>query len=306
MKMKAKHVAIFLIMLGSVAFPTISFGASTVKFLHVISIYSDDKRIGLKQPEGVACNDNGALVVADTGNGRLLRFTFQAKELGPDVSVMKVPQSPQPIKTAMNTANDIFTLDGERRRIIRLTPEGRFRQYLDPKGLPRPTAFVPRSFHIDRNDNIYILDILSERVLVLDLKGEFRREIRFPKDYGFISDLTTDFKGNVLLVDSVTATVFSAGKGDSNFVPLTKNLKETMRFPTDITTDDRGRLYLVDRNGGRIVILGQDGSYLGRISGHGWKEGLLNYPSQMCLNGSGDLFVADTNNNRVQIFTIAE
>ena len=79
-----------------------------------------------------------------------------------------------------------------------------------------------------------------------------------------------------------------------------------MRFPAGITTDKRGRIYLVDRNGSKIIILGQDGSYLGRLSAMGWKEGLLNYPSQICLNDSGEIFVADTNNNRVQIFSIIE
>jgi hypothetical protein len=79
-----------------------------------------------------------------------------------------------------------------------------------------------------------------------------------------------------------------------------------MRFPTSITTDGRGIIYLTDRNGGKVVVLGQDGSYLGRLSGMGWKEGFLNYPSQVSINGKGEIFIADTLNNRVQIFTIIE
>ncbi|MBI5408999.1 MAG: hypothetical protein HZA14_06505 [Nitrospirae bacterium] len=38
----------------------------------------------------------------------------------------------------------------------------------------------------------------------------------------------------------------------------------------------------------------------------GFKEGLLNYPSQMCINDNGDVFIADTNNNRVQIFMLVK
>jgi tripartite motif-containing protein 71 len=79
-----------------------------------------------------------------------------------------------------------------------------------------------------------------------------------------------------------------------------------MRFPRSMTTDSRGRIYLVDRNGGSIVLLGQDGSFLERQSGFGWKEGRLNYPSQICITVDGEVFVADTRNNRVQIFQEVE
>ena len=39
--------------------------------------------------------------------------------------------------------------------------------------------------------------------------------------------------------------------------------------------DNRGTLYVVDENGGGIVILGRDGSYMGRQLSLGWNEGLL-------------------------------
>lgn len=294
-----------MILVVFLTLPSTCLGAYTVKFHHLLSIY-DGEGIGLNQPAGVACPNNGSVIVSDTGNGRLLRFTFQDKKIGPDVEIIKIPQLTFPLVVKTNTANDIFVLDGRHRRIVRLSPEGRFKDFIEPKGLPRPSEFVPRSFYIDKNDDIYILDILSERVIVLDPRGVYRRHIDFPKDYGFLSDVTVDFKGNVLVVDSITATIYAASKDSKGFMPFTDSLKEYMRFPTSIAKDSRGRLYLLDRNGGRIIILGQDGSYLGKRSGFGWKEGFLNYPSQLCVDKMGDLFVADTNNNRVQIFETGE
>ncbi|MCG6916346.1 MAG: hypothetical protein LJE89_02245, partial [Deltaproteobacteria bacterium] len=91
-----------------------------------------------------------------------------------------------------------------------------------------------------------------------------------------------------------------------SFSPITSSLKEYVRFPASLTTDDRGRIYLVDRNGGSIIILGQDGSFLSRQSGMGWKEASLNYPGQMCINKEGEVFVADTRNSRIQIFKLVE
>jgi len=36
----------------------------------------------------------------------------------------------------------------------------------------------------------------------------------------------------------------------------------------------------------------------------GWNEGLLNAPSQMCINGKGQAFIADRGNSRVQVFSL--
>jgi hypothetical protein len=121
---------------------------------------------------------------------------------------------------------------------------------------------------------------------------------------GFVSDLAVDFKGAIFLIDSVRALVSVAAKDAKEFSPLTRNLREHLSFPTSITTDSRGILYVVDQNGGGVVIIGQDGSFLGRQLAMGWNEGLLYYPSQMCLNERGEMFIADRGNSRVQVFAI--
>jgi hypothetical protein len=81
-------------------------------------------------------------------------------------------------------------------------------------------------------------------------------------------------------------------------------LREYLDFPTSITTDNRGTIFIVDQNGSGIVLLGADGSFVGRQLTMGWNEGLLYYPSQMCINEKGEVFVADRGNSRVQIFTL--
>ncbi|MDH4028920.1 MAG: NHL repeat-containing protein, partial [Nitrospirota bacterium] len=213
---------------------------------------------------------------------------------------------PYPIVVRLNSKGDIFALNGRDGRIVHLGPEGKFIGYLSPSGLPSPSSFTPRSFAIDRDDNIYILDIFNGRVLILTPEGSFSKAVKLPASRGFFSDVTVDFKGNVLIIDSINARVFSAAKDAAVFSQLTEGMKEQMRFPTGITTDNRGRIYLVDRNGSRVIVIGQDGSFIGRISERGWKEGLLNYPSQMCISDNGNVFIADTSSNRVQIFMLVK
>jgi sugar lactone lactonase YvrE len=300
---------ILLIMAGllvAVLFFQLPLSVGAMKLRYTTSIYADDKGLGLNHPEGVACSGKSLLIVADSGNGRLLRYSIKDAEIELGTVEIKLEEISYPIKTEINSRDEIYILDRKERRIVRSSLAGKFQGYLQPLGLPSPTAYVPRSFTIDRNDNIYILDILSERVLILDPGGRYVGQIKFPQEYGFFSDISVDFRGTVLIVDVVDGKVFSAVKNSASFSPLTSSLEEYVRFPASLTTDERGRIYLVDRNGGSIITLGQDGSFLSRQSGMGWKEGSLNYPGQMCINKKGEIFVADTNNSRVQMFRMVE
>ena len=305
-RIKTKKVSAFIIlMLVILSFPIKSISAETVKFKHIQSVYFDEKGRSLKQPEGVACNEKSLLIVGDTENDRLLRYNFQEKSLKGG-SEIKIPQLSNPIRLQINSKGEIFALDGKKRRIIRLTPEGAFKGFVDAEGVPSPSTFIPRGFKIDANNNIYLLDIFTGRVLVLSPEGKYQKQIPFPKDYGFFSDLSVDSKGSILLIDSVRAMVFSAPKDSNSFSPTTKSLREYLNFPTSITNDNRGTIYIVDENGSGIIILGQDGSFLGRQLSMGWNEGFLYYPSQLCVNEKGEVFIADRGNSRVQIFTLAK
>jgi sugar lactone lactonase YvrE len=286
-------------------FVLISTGFAAVKLRHIVSVYQDAQQKGLRQPEGVACGKDSLFVVADTGNGRLVRYSFQNKTLvaGPD---MKVPQLAYPVRVQIDGHGDILALDEKQRRIVRMSPQGEFRGYVEPSGLPGSSPLVPRSFKVAGNGNLYVLDIFSANVVVLDAEGKFLRNVAFPDHYGFISDLAVDSKETVLLIDSVESIVYAAPKDAKKFAPLTQSMKENVSFPTSITTDKKGTIYLVDQTGGDVIIIGQDGTFLGRQLAIGWKEGLLRYPSQACINDEGEFFVADRSNNRVQIYDIVE
>jgi len=305
-KLCKTFVVAYRIMLAFSIFlaPLNSFGAETIKFRYLQSIYFDDKGGGLKQSEGVACDEKSLLIVGDTGNDRLVRYTFQDKDLKGGNEI-KIPQLSNPIRVQINSKGEIFALDGKKRRIIRLNPDGTFKDYVDGEGIPSPSTFVPKSFKIDRNNNIYILDIFTGRVLVLNPEGKYQKQIPFPNDHGFFSDLSVDSRGIILLTDCVKAMIFSAAKDSNSFSALTKSLREYVDFPTSIT-NSKGTIYIVDEDGGSIILLRGDGTFAGRQLGKGRSEGLLYFPSQISVNEKGEIFIADRSNSRVQIFTLVK
>jgi len=277
--------------------------AEPLKFRQMAPIYVDGKGAGIRQPEGVACRGN-ELVVADTGNGRLLRYTIAGDTWTPGGEIV-LPQLPSPIRVDMNSKGEIFVLDGQSRKIARVAPSGEFLGYFAPTGDVQGTV-VSRSFRVDRDDSVYLLDVSSARILLLDTSGKILREIPFPKGYGFFSDLAVDAGGNIFLLDSVRKMVFKVAKNSPDAVQLGERLKDEAYFPTAIATDKQGTIFLVDENGSGIVILGPDGSFRGRRLSMGWKDGFLRYPAQMCVTENGSAFIADRGNNRVDGFLITE
>jgi sugar lactone lactonase YvrE len=276
--------------------------AEPVKLRPLPPITVDDKGAGLKAPEAVAFDGKSLLLVADTGNGRLLRYTVTGDRVTPGLEI-RLPELPYPIQVQITSRGEILALDGKLRRIARLAPTGAFAGYV---AADDASAVVLRSFKIDREDDLYLLDVSRGRILVLNLQGRVGRQVAFPPGVDSLSDLTVDGSGTIFAIQSVGSRVFTAKKGEPALSALTVGMKDDMAFPTSIASDDRGRLFIADQNGDGIVILGPDGSFRGRQSGTGWKEGLLRYPSGLCLGPSGTLFVADRENNRVQVFAVSE
>ena len=107
-----------------------SHAAEPLKFRQMAPIYVDGKGAGIRQPEGVACRGN-ALVVADTGNGRLLRYTIAGDNWTPGGEIV-LPQLPSPIRVDVNSKGEIFALDGQSRKIARVAAVRRISGVLRP------------------------------------------------------------------------------------------------------------------------------------------------------------------------------
>lgn len=271
------------------------------KIKHQGSVYSDSTGLALKNPEGVACDQN-SFVVADTGNSQVVRFALSVQGLVP-LAAFPLPGS-SPIIVQLNSQGDIYLLDGKSRTIIKMGKDGQLAGKLEAKGIPGGKTLIFRSFRVDKKDNIYLLDIFSERVLVLNADQAYLRQLNFPAGYRFFSDLAVSDRGEIYLLDGVAGAIYAASPGEDTFQLLNGNLKEHMNFPTSLAISSSGDIYLSDNYGSGLAVVGRDGTFQGRKFGMGWEEGQLYYPSQLCINAQDTLIIADRSNSRVQVFNI--
>jgi sugar lactone lactonase YvrE len=274
----------------------------TVVLVHESTIYADAKEAPLKAPEGVGCTDSGHLVVADTGNSRLVLYTYQDGRLRGGTE-LKLVQLTAPVRVQIAANGDVLALDWKTRKVVRVGADGLYGGTIEPTGMKGSPVVTPASFKLDASGNLYLLDGKARRVLVLESSGAVKAEVQLPKESGLVSDIAVDLAGTLYAIDPVHAVVWTAEKGAPVFKALTPSMKDRMSFPSYITVS-KGKVFVVDQNGNGIVVLGLDGSYQGRQLSIGWSDGLVNYPAQLCLTDAGFVFVADRFNNRVQAFSI--
>jgi hypothetical protein len=277
--------------------------AQTAKFRFLAAIYADDKAAGLSLPEGVACGASGQIVVADTGNDRLLRFTFRDKAIGGGTPI-QMPQIAAPARVYLNSKGDIYVLTNKDHRVVHLDAAGEFKETLSFEGAPAPATIVVKDFVIDAADNIYVLDVFSARLLVANAQGKFQRVLPLPADLGFASDLAVDETSTMLLLDSVKRRLFSAAKDATAFVPMAGDLIEAVSTMPTFMTVNKGTTFIVEGNGSRIVSVRRDGTFMARQLTAGREEGMLDQPVQLCVNDKDEVFVADRGNSRIQVFQL--
>jgi DNA-binding beta-propeller fold protein YncE len=270
---------------------------------HEVSIYLDEKEEPLRLPEGVACGDKGVVVIADTGNGRLLTYAWRDGKLTGGTP-LKLAEASHPVRVQVDSKGNVLVLDRRSRRIVRVDTAGKFAGAVEWRGAAGASTIAPSAFKLDAADNLYVLDVTGRRVIVSDPGGKVSRDLPLPRGEAEFTDVWVDGGGRILAVDAVGSRLWVAEAGAKEWKPLGGSLKDRVSFPIYLTGAE-GKLYLVDQNGNGIAVLNGDGGFLGRELDMGWLDGKVYYPAQMCVSAEGVAFVADRANNRVQVFSVS-
>src|SRR5207248_3089668 len=115
----------------------------------------------LDSPTGIAVDSNGNVLVADTGNGRIEKFSPNGD------FVTSIGKFDAPNGIAIDRAGNIYVAEvGSKHRIQKLGPDGTFIAQWAP-GL-----YGPRRIAIGPDDSIYVVDSGDNRIVKLSSDGE--------------------------------------------------------------------------------------------------------------------------------------
>jgi sugar lactone lactonase YvrE len=115
--------------------------------------------------------------------------------------------------------------------------------------------------------------------------------------------VAADGEGGVFVGDAVLGRVFHLSRRGR----LIDEVAGDFQRPTGLAYDAaRRRLYVVDTPAHSVLTFqaGAGGySLLRRLGGRGEEQGAFSFPTHVCLAANGDLYVTDSLNFRVQVFT---
>ena len=121
-------------------------------------------------PRGIAVDKAGNILVADTSNGRLQKFSPS----GIFVSVIGAPgagpgQFKEPCGMAFDSSGNIYVGDVGNGRVQKLKPDGSF--LAEWKG-PEPGFYGPRDVAIGPDNSVYVVDQGHSRIVKFDPNGK--------------------------------------------------------------------------------------------------------------------------------------
>ncbi len=177
----------------------------------------------------------------------------------------------------------------------------------------------------DTNDNVYIADQGNHRVQKFDDTGTYLSQFGV---YGYEADnlqspkdVAIDSSGAVYVADQYANAVkkfSSSGVYQQTFGESIDgtylNDPDTLLVATSIASDAQGNYYVAETEANRISKFNSNNTKIatigsGNLSEWGFEEGIdagqFNNPFGLALDNSGNLYVADSDNNRIQKFDSA-
>lgn len=297
----ARHLARIAALALSLA-PATSPQAQKLSFTLSDTAHRDAGGKALSAPEGVACGADGSVVVADTANGRLVRYKL-AKGVLQGGQAIGGPRLRHPVRVHITSQGDTLVLDRRAGAIVRIDRKGKTTGALTLSGVDGAKEAIVGSFALDDDDRLYILDLRGRRVLVASSSGAVDRALALPDDAGVVTDLAVDNNGAIYALDASRRRLYKATRREAALVAVGSPLPDDLTFASHLAmTPSRAMLVVTDRNGHGLLLLGLDGASVGRRLAMGTRAGYVYYPSQTCVTKQGSLVVTDRGNNRVQVF----
>ena len=226
-------------------------------------------------PHGITIDAAGDVWVADPETGRVQHYSSGGAYLG------QWEIGGEPFDLAFDAAGDLYVTDFTNHRMLKYTSAGALLDEWGSYGTAEGQFNMVTGLDIDAAGNIYVNDLRNYRIQKFTAGGDFLLM------WGWgVAD------GSLALQTCTTGCQAGhQGNGNGQF-----------DYASDILST--GRLILVaDRDNNRIQVFDSDGVYLYQMGQDGNGEGEFTHPSGLAFDAASNLYVVDSHNQRVQVFT---
>jgi DNA-binding beta-propeller fold protein YncE len=165
----------------------------------------------------------------------------------------------------------------------------------------------PRSLAVDSKDNLFVVD-MTARVQKFSPEGIFQKSWQMQQtDKGKPKGMCGDEEGNIIVVEPHYSRI-------NDFTPDGRLVRQwgtygtnagQLAMPRSVAADARGRIFISEYGAAeRVQVFTHDGNELVQVIGReGSGNGEFNRAEGLGLDAAGRLYVADSCNHRIQVFS---
>jgi sugar lactone lactonase YvrE len=178
------------------------------------------------------------------------------------------------------------------------------REYFQIDSIQNNQPIAPLGITIDTNGEIYFSDSVLKKVIVLDKKGQYKRDIGSPQSFVRPTGLSVK-EDRVYVVDTLAhqVLVFSKREGTLLFrIGKNGHGNGEFHYPTHIFMAQNGLIYVTDSLNFRVQTFDYDGKFIASLGQPGDMPGNLSKPKGIAVDSENHVYVVDSQFNNVQIF----
>lgn len=164
----------------------------------------------------------------------------------------------------------------------------------------------PMGVAVNSRGNLYITDPGTHRIKMFKGSGKTIKSYGVPGtgigQLNYPNGITINALGKLLIADPANRRVVmfsTSGKFIKDLVPANNRLG--LVRPGAVAVDGK-QIYISDLWGHQVVVVDSEGKLVRKIGSQGSGEGQLKYPQSLVIDAQHRLWVADTGNNRIQVF----
>lgn len=268
------------------------------------------KGSGPKQFDGPAglATAQGLLYVADTGNGRVQVLTVEGIYLASFTYQVKKEEMKAPVDVAVDAQNRVYVLDSDMNRVRVFSPAGELLSSFGAAGKGTDGFDEPLGLAIDDRGNIFVADTGNGKIKKFDCKGKllgaFGSEGIGPGQFRRPAGIKVDGEGRAYIADMIKGTVQVIQIEVGDLKPLEPaSPPASVVFVREIPVE-AGALALDKRlwvlAGDTVSTVATGGTLT--FGGRGSEPSRLKNPRGIALDATGNIWIADTGNDRLQKF----
>jgi DNA-binding beta-propeller fold protein YncE len=268
---------------------------------------------GTSNPMGIAVSPDGdRIYVAQTEGDRVVRVFDAGGNL---VATAQPPETTGtehvPVWIAIDPlTSEVYVSDRPTGEVYIYDRDGAYQRTLT---LANPVAgWQPMGIAFDKDGLLYVVDLgaAPPRIEVIDRTASVVRTLGETSQMSFPNAIAVDGDGNVYVADSNNGRLLVFGPDGAVRAQVGRGTGQgNLGLPRGVAVDGNGRVYVGDATGQGVFVFRTptDDSrrleYVGFVGGEGVADGLFQYPNGVAVDGRGRVYVADTVNNRIQVWS---